>query len=203
MKFRLAIIVCLINLTVFCSSAPPIPQEKKYLIAVMPVSVEKEIKAEPGELATVRDAITLGILQSGRARLMERSQIDSLLKERELEQSGVIAPAAAKELGALLGAEALLITTITSVKTFKLDDSLAPHNSLAVTVTASCRIVNTATGEILAAVQSEKTGSQNKDFMQGVIGTGSTDTIALRAAAISAVGTELGWYMASEIPAKP
>lgn len=203
MKFRLAIIVCLINLTVFCSSAPPIPQEKKYLIAVMPVSIEKEIKAEPGELATVRDAITLGILQSGRARLMERSQIDSLLKERELEQSGVIAPAAAKELGALLGAEALLITTITSVKTFKLDDSLAPHNSLAVTVTASCRIVNTATGEILAAVQSEKTGSQNKDFMQGVIGTGSTDTIALRAAAISAVGTELGWYMASEIPAKP
>ena len=134
---------------------------------------------------------------------MERSQIDSLLKERELEQSGVIAPAAAKELGALLGAEALLITTITSVKTFKLDDSLAPHNSLAVTVTASCRIVNTSTGEILAAVQSEKTGSQNKDFMQGVIGTGSTDTIALRAAAISAVGTELGWYMASEIPAKP
>ena len=203
MKFRLAIIVCLINLTVFCSSAPPIPQEKKYLIAVMPVSLEKEIKAEPGELATVRDAITLGILQSGRARLMERSQIDSLLKERELEQSGVIAPAAAKELGALLGAEALLITTITSVKTFKLDDSLAPHNSLAVTVTASCRIVNTSTGEILAAVQSEKTGSQNKDFMQGVIGTGSTDTIALRAAAISAVGTELGWYMASEIPAKP
>ena len=203
MKFRLAIIIFLINLTVFCSSAPPIPQEKKYLIAVMPVSLEKEIKAEPGELATVRDAITLGILQSGRARLMERSQIDSLLKERELEQSGVIAPAAAKELGALLGAEALLITTITSVKTFKLDDSLAPHNSLAVTVTASCRIVNTATGEILAAVQSEKTGSQNKDFMQGVIGTGSTDTIALRAAAISAVGTELGWYMASEIPAKP
>ncbi|MCB1202076.1 MAG: hypothetical protein KDK41_15605 [Leptospiraceae bacterium] len=203
MKFRLAIIIFLINLTVFCSSAPPIPQEKKYLIAVMPVSLEKEIKAEPGELATVRDAITLGILQSGRARLMERSQIDSLLKERELEQSGVIAPAAAKELGALLGAEALLITTITSVKTFKLDDSLAPHNSLAVTVTASCRIVNTSTGEILAAVQSEKTGSQNKDFMQGVIGTGSTDTIALRAAAISAVGTELGWYMASEIPAKP
>jgi PBP1b-binding outer membrane lipoprotein LpoB len=55
-----------------------------------------------------------GLMNTHRFELMERSQIDKVIQELELAQSGLVDTKAAKEAGNLLGADAVIVGEITN-----------------------------------------------------------------------------------------
>jgi len=63
----------------------------------------------------LQDYAGMLLLQTGRFSLIDRSAIDQLLEEQEFSYSGVVDQSTAVQLGQLLGAEAVMTISITSV----------------------------------------------------------------------------------------
>lgn len=72
-------------------------------VAVLPFSGPK------GELAA--DVMTQSLLQSG-ADVVERQRLDSVLREQSLTASSAFDPATARQIGKLLGVDALFLGTV-------------------------------------------------------------------------------------------
>ena len=72
-------------------------------VAVLPFSGPK------GELAA--DVMTQSLLQSG-ADVVERQRLDSVLREQSLTASSAFDPATARQIGKLLGVDALFVGTV-------------------------------------------------------------------------------------------
>ena len=53
----------------------------------------------------ITDMITTELVQSGEYTVIERDQLDQLLKEQDLGQSGIVTPQSAAQVGKVLGVE--------------------------------------------------------------------------------------------------
>ncbi len=63
----------------------------------------------------LQDYAGMNLLQTGKFTLIDRSVVDQLLDEQEFSYSGVVDQATAVQLGRLLGAEAVMTISITSL----------------------------------------------------------------------------------------
>ncbi len=126
----------------------------------------------------VSDLITNGLVKDGTYIVIERSRIDQILREQNLGASGRIEATTAAQIGRALGADVLLIGTVTR---FNLDSSTSgtvifgigsttKTNTAEVKLTA--RMVATTTGEIIAASEGE--GKEEQSDSNVVVGTSTT-----------------------------
>jgi len=114
------------------------------------------------------DMVTTALVKSGRYRVFERQEIDNVLKEQALGQSGVVTPESAAKAGKMLGAEIAVVGAVTefghkkqstggALKRVGIGASLSQQSA---TVGVDVRIVNIATGEILKAENVRKENSK-------------------------------------------
>lgn len=108
------------------------------------------------------DELTTQLVRTGEFTVIERQQIDAVLAEQQLGMSGVVDPATAARIGELLGAQAVIIGSITQ---FSLESRSVGISRFAATITEAeskldARVVSTTTGEIIAVAE----GSGNKRF---------------------------------------
>jgi len=96
----------------------------------------------------VADTLISDLGRLGRLQVVEREQLDALLSELKLQQSGLIDPASAVKIGKLLGVQALLMGSYTAIGEM---------------IRIDARIVEVETGLVLKA--EEVTGRTN-DFFQ-------------------------------------
>ena len=103
------------------------------------------------------DELVTQLFRTGKFSLVERSQLDAVLAEQNLGQSGRVNPAQAAEIGRLLGVQVILTGSITnfSINTkgggfgrFRAEYSEAETN-------LDIRLVSTDTAEILFADEGE------------------------------------------------
>jgi curli biogenesis system outer membrane secretion channel CsgG len=83
-----------------------------------------------GELAA--DVMTQSLLEHG-ADVVERQRLDSVMKEQSLSASSAFDPATAKQLGRLLGVEALFVGTVaesTPQSTYIVSQSANPQSNV-------------------------------------------------------------------------
>lgn len=152
----------------------------------------------------VSDLLTNKLVENGQYTLIERSRIEEILFEQDLGQSGRISASTAAEVGRLLGADAVIIGSITR---FNFEDNGGSvsilgfgggGDSRGAVVELSARLVNTTTGEIIATA----TGSGSADRGGGRVstpfgsvggGSRSDDEIASDAAAeaVAELATQL------------
>jgi curli biogenesis system outer membrane secretion channel CsgG len=129
----------------------------------------------------VSDLLTNKLVQSGRYTMIERSRIDAVLQEQNLAQSGRIDPSTAAEIGRILGADAVVLGSITR---FNLDERGGSgsvfgfggsNRRRTAEVQLTARIVNTTTSEIIAAAEGSGSSSQSSGgFSVPIIGGGSS-----------------------------
>ncbi|MGD8277595.1 MAG: CsgG/HfaB family protein [Gemmatimonadota bacterium] len=98
------------------------------------------------------DELTTQLVKTGEFSVIERQQIDAVLAEQKLGMSGAVDPATAAKIGKLLGAQAVVVGSITQ---FSLDSKSAGIGRFGATYTEAesildARLVNTTTGEIIA-----------------------------------------------------
>jgi curli biogenesis system outer membrane secretion channel CsgG len=142
----------------------------------------------------VSDLLTNKLVENGQYTLIERSRIAEILFEQDLGQSGRISPSTAAEVGRLLGADAVVIGSITR---FNFEDNGGSVSILGIggggdsrgaVVELTARLVNTTTGEIMATASGSGAANRGGGRIStpfGSIGGGSRsdDEIASDAAA--------------------
>ncbi|NCO36221.1 MAG: hypothetical protein GW893_20465 [Armatimonadetes bacterium] len=88
----------------------------------------------------VLEDMSTALIKSRTFKLVERSQLDKLLAEMKIGESGLIDSATAQKLGRLSGAKAVLIGSISDRGKYSV---------------INCRLINTETGEATIAEQAE------------------------------------------------
>lgn len=152
-----------------------------------------------GPAKGVSDLLTNALVKDGTYIVLERSKIEQIIGEQNLGASGRVDASTAAQIGKLLGADVVIIGTITkfNVEQSESGGSIGflgiggskEKNKAIVQITS--RVVSTSTGEILAVAQGE--GSADKSgggfSIFGIGGSSSTNNIAtlLSTAADSAV----------------
>lgn len=104
------------------------------------------------------DMLTTSLVKSGKYTVIERQEVNALIDEQKLGQSGLVTPQSAAEMGKLLGVELAVVGAVTEFGHSKKDvgGKLSSGFGLGVktqkaTVAIDVRLINTTTGEILAA----------------------------------------------------
>jgi curli biogenesis system outer membrane secretion channel CsgG len=103
------------------------------------------------------DMLVTELVKSGKYKVIERQEIEKILSEQKMGQTGLVTPESAAKVGQLLGVELAVIGSVTEfghkksdtggrIKGFGLGVS-----STAASVGIDVRFINTNTGEILAA----------------------------------------------------
>lgn len=145
----------------------------------------------------VADMLTTELVKTGHYRVIERQELDQILKEQRLGASGIVTPQSAAELGKVLGVELAVMGAVTEFGYKKSDTGgrikgigLGVQRQSA-TVAIDCRMVNTTTAEIVAAdnVRKEKSSKglrvsttklsfkDRKAFDESLVGKAARDAV--------------------------
>ena len=109
----------------------------------------------------VSDMLTTALVKSGKFVVIERAEFDKVLEEQKLGQSGVVTPESAPKVGKALGVELLVIGSVTEFGTK--ENTISGGVSLfgggitkkTAHAAVDIRLVNTTTGEVIAAEKEE------------------------------------------------
>lgn len=93
------------------------------------------------------------LVQNGTYTVIERAQVDRVLHEQNFQQDARVDASSAAQLGRLLGADAIIMGSITEFGQENRTVSLGFRSESKATVVIDARIVQIGTGEILAAAQ--------------------------------------------------
>lgn len=157
-----------------CASAPPdIPPEQRLIVAVAPLAAAPQSPVRPWE-----DELTADLVKTNRVRVIERARLEAILDENQLAMSALGDPAANTKALSVIGADAVLITTVAGVREYsgKTTDEVTgwwSDVSLGIEVKASGRLVSTTTGEVLVAADS--TGKAEAGTFYGAMGESTVD----------------------------
>ena len=129
------------------------------------------------------------LVQNGTYTIIERTQVERILNEHNLQQEGQLDASTAATLGRLLGADAIIIGSITQ---FGSDDKKLSaggggihlggiglgglgRKSSKATVVIDARIVNIGTGEILAVAQGKGESKRSGLMLAAAVGVPQAD----------------------------
>ena len=110
------------------------------------------------------DALTTKLVQTGKFRVIERQQLDKILHEQDLADTGRIDPSTAARIGKVLGVQAVIIGSVTEfgisetggripqIGRWKWGHGIGGKVVTGKT-TVTARLVDTTTGEILGAYE--------------------------------------------------
>lgn len=101
--FRLLIVLVLSQAAIAASKVLP-------LVAVMPLDARK---IDTTDALTLRDALSNDLIGTGEVRVMERAQIEAILKEQGFQQSGACDQNdCAVQVGKLLGIDRIVVGSV-------------------------------------------------------------------------------------------
>ncbi|MFQ6112930.1 MAG: CsgG/HfaB family protein [bacterium] len=145
----------------------------------------------------ISDMLTTALVKSGSYRVIERQELDQILREQQLGASGIVTPQSAAEMGKVLGVELAVMGSVSEfgykksavggrIKAF----GLGVQTQTAV-VGLDCRMVNTTTGEIITSesVRKEKSAKgikidtekidfkSKKAFDESLVGKAARDAV--------------------------
>lgn len=161
--------IAFLSLTAF----PVSSAENRPLVAVMPFAYKAENPEYAGIEKGLADALASELVKKKKFRMIERNRIDVLLQEIKLQQTGLVDPAAATQIGKQLGAQAYILGSIVSVSMRDEWRSVkfAEKTTRWVDVEAEVKLVDIETGEMLASGRATgKSKTAEKHAFGGKVG---------------------------------
>ncbi|AUC61927.1 CsgG family porin [Cyanobacterium sp. HL-69] len=145
--------------------------QERLTIAVMDfdyssLSNARNLNLIDGAARGVSDVVAGELVDTRKYRVIERSRLNDVLNEQGLTDSGLVDPGTAAQIGRLLGAELIMVGSITQ---FDLQErgtgfglfgfSLGNQTKKAL-VTLNTRVINSTTGEIVMSAEGQAEVSQ-------------------------------------------
>ncbi len=121
-------------------------KDKTKVMAVMPFSSDKKF-ASDATIAT--EEMTKALINAG-ANVSERSQIDKLLKEQELQQVGILTNEDAGEIGQGLGAKYVILGSLSEINKYGEEGNIGLKINVKLVMSANYKVLAAASGEALA-----------------------------------------------------
>jgi len=127
----------------------------------------------------ISDMLVTALVESNKFNVIERSELDEILKEQGLGMSGMVTEQSAAQVGKLLGVELIVTGSVSEfgTKKDKIGGGLSALSGLNVGVSSETarsvvdiRLVNTTTGEIVTAKTAE--GEESSKSLDNVGVTG-------------------------------
>ncbi len=116
------------------------------------------------------DELATQLVQSGKYTVIERAQLEAILREQSLGASGAVTPATAAKVGKLLGVQLLLTGSITAFSIKRTSIGLrgvgGSYSNAESKVDA--RLVNTETGEIMIVAVGQGNKRMGGGYFKGV-----------------------------------
>jgi curli biogenesis system outer membrane secretion channel CsgG len=168
-------------------------QSMKTAVAVLPFDVDGGIRNVDLKVA---DIVATSLFKTGRFEIVERERINAIVEEQKLKLSGMIDDSSkAAELGQMVGAEAVVVGTL-SVATQQRVDKFA-YDQVNTEVRIDVRVVDTSTGKaILSESADGKSEAKIVTTANGVVISGALDVGGefnkAAAKAADGVGNRLG-----------
>ena len=169
-EMRTGLIATLFLFTLGCAGMPmmttapppekPVEKQAPKIVSKGPkkrvgiVDFENKTTYGKGRLgSSASDILTTELFKTGAFIVVERAQLQKVLGEQALGQSGVINPATAAEAGKILGLNAMVTGSISQfgVKTEGQDYGVYKQKVQKAECTVDVRVVDTTTGQILFA----------------------------------------------------
>lgn len=125
------------------------------MVAIMPFKAPTELIG-----TSVSDLFVTEMLRAGRYQLVERSQMSSVLSESELALSG-LSDAEAIEVGAMLGAQGVILGTVQEYGT------VAHRGHPYPVVAVSARMIDCDTGQVVWSVDHAKRAREKTATLSG------------------------------------
>src|SRR5512146_549243 len=113
----------------------------------------------------VADMLATALVKTGKFAVIERQELDKIVAEQKLGESGLVTPQTAPKVGQLLGAELFVVGAVTEcgTKESNIGGGISVFGGGLKTKKARCvvdiRLINTSTGEIIASESEEGTES--------------------------------------------
>jgi curli biogenesis system outer membrane secretion channel CsgG len=137
--------------------------------------------SNPNAAQGISDLLTNRLVQSGKYTVIERSRIAEILQEQNLGTAGRIDSSTAAQVGHLLGADAVIIGSVTRFNLNEEGGSVSilgfggNNRTRKAQVALTARIVNTTTGEIMnVAESSAETEKGSRGVSVSILGSGSS-----------------------------
>ena len=130
---------------------------RKTKIAVLPFSVSTDIigssqdRSNLGKILTDRTSSTVAAL--GRFEIVDRMQLETLLKEKSPESSGIVNDSTAVEVGKASGADLVVLGTVDHYRAEYSGEGIAAQISLSV------QFIDPSSGTVKNAIQIDQSGS--------------------------------------------
>jgi curli biogenesis system outer membrane secretion channel CsgG len=115
--------------------------------------------------AGVADMLATALVKTGKFSVIERQELDKIVEEQKLGESGLVTPQTAPKVGQLLGAELFVVGAVTEcgTKESNIGGGISVFGGGLKTKKArtvvDIRLINTTTGEIIASESEEGTES--------------------------------------------
>ena len=161
--------------------------------------------------AAAADELATQLVQTGKYTVIERAQLDAILREQNLGASGAVTAATAAKVGKLLGVQLLLTGSITAFSIKRTSIGLrgigGTYSNAESKVDA--RLVNTETGEVMVVAVGQGNKRMGGGYFKGVSAEQSFDQGAAQEALRPAVEqvvaklTEQSGSLQSMTPAAP
>ena len=127
-------------------------KDKTKVIAVMPFSSDEQFASEA---RIAEEEMTKAMINAG-AEVSERSQIDKMLKEQELQQVGVLSNENAGEVGQGLGAKYVVLGTVSKIDKYGEEGNIGLKINVKLVISSNYKVLAAASGEAAAGDASSK-----------------------------------------------
>jgi len=134
-----------------------IPRDERLLIAAMNFENASGDAENDALVKPVYARLINELEETKKFRIIERKRLESVMSELNLGMTGLIDSGKMKEIGKLLGADAVLLGELSSVKYSRSKQSLFIMwtEGEKTSVSMNARLVNTETGELLASASAD------------------------------------------------
>jgi len=182
----------------------PYAHAKRYVVAVLPFQYLADQEQFRGSVEKAADLTVEALFGTQRVRLIERTRLKDVLGEIAIGQSGVLDDATVVKVGRQLGAEAVLLGTITAVsKSRKKDQAgIAYIDETAIEVSLKARVIDMARGELLASAQASASEVAEQRMALGLSRGGVPADDALFNHALEKSVRLLAYRLAERMPEK-
>ena len=174
----------------------------RYRVAVLRFENKTGVVARESYLDRIQESLVSRLLESQRVRLIERGKINSLLKEHELAQKGIVDYNDAKRIGKMLSADALLSGTLAGIRS-TMDETkfIGRERSYGVEVELHGRLIDVETSEVLAsAIVRARVDATESEFAG--VRRGNIDKQAIEELAVQRAIDRLARRLSELVPAK-
>jgi len=139
-------------------------QSQKPILAVMEFDMAASYRLGRTLGTGLSDMLTNALVEDGSFRVMERKRINEILQEQDLGANGIVDPSTTASIGRMIGANYLVMGTVTEYKEKESGGAASALLGAAVTgarmytshIGFTIRIVNSTSGEILVSKSVDK-----------------------------------------------